>query len=108
MRWPSQINYHGTREYVTDRPQEAAVGQFRVTVAFVADAARRKFGRLLKLLWPAQTQQIMAHDPIRFSWLASAIAEDASSRRAPACPFPEQDSSNEPAPANPPTPANER
>ena len=101
MRWPSQINYHGTREYVTDRPQEAAVGQFRVTVAFVADAARRKFGRLLKLLWPAQTQQIMAHDPIRFSWLTSAIAEDA-------CPFPEQDSSNEPVPANPPMPANER
>ena len=108
MRWPSQINYHGTREYVADRPQEATIGQFRVTVAFVADAARRKLGRLLKLLWPAQTTQIMARDPIRFSWLASAIAEDASSRRATTCAFPERDTSNEPAAANPPMPANER
>ena len=81
-----QTNYHGSREYAVDRPNKAAVGQLRLTLAWLLDSARRRAEPLLRYLrLPTGTA-----DHSDFTWLGSAelrSPRDAGAGR----PFPERD-----------------
>ena len=92
MKWHLANDYHNSREYDGSPERGEIVSQARLTLAWLADAARRQVERLLKPQ-PAQTLETIMLKPgdhAGFTVLG-AVSNFAFHESAMTCPFPEQD-----------------
>jgi hypothetical protein len=93
MTWHRQTNFHNSRTYDDAAPRGAVVSQTRLTIAWLIDAARRKFRKATKPAAAPACDMIVVKlgNGRGFTVLGSAIAHHAVHESAMSCPFPEQD-----------------
>jgi hypothetical protein len=92
MKWHLGNDYHNSRAYDDEPPNGVVVGQAQLTIAWLLDAGRRQFERLLKPKPSApETILLTPGDMHGFTVLGAAIAHHAVHESALTCPFPELD-----------------
>ena len=87
MRWHHQTNYHGSREYASDAAERVVVGQLRLTLAFLLDAARRRFNALLGRAAPPTSTTILKMGDRRGFTVLGLPGFDADQPDASAAPW---------------------
>jgi len=92
MRWHRQTNFHNSRYYDDEAARAVVVSQVRLTIAWLIDAAQRKFRKITRPApEPASDMIVVKLGRGRgFTVLGSAIAHHAVHESAMTCPFPEQ------------------
>lgn len=93
MKWHRQTNFYNSRNYDDEGPRPVIVCQARLTIAWLIDAAQRKFRKATKPspARPADMIVVKLGGGRGFTVLGSAIAHHAAHESAMTCPFPEQD-----------------
>jgi hypothetical protein len=92
MRWRRHTDYHGSREYESDRAGNAPIGNLTLAFAWILYTARCQLERLLRPTLPPSTAMLpnKAH---RTGFTVLGSANDRLPRRgsaSAACPFPER------------------
>jgi hypothetical protein len=92
MGWRKQTNYHGSREYESDRPNHSTIGNARLIFAWILYSARSQLERLLRPALPT-VPAMLSDKAYREGFTVLGSANDRLPKRGPVstpCAFPEQ------------------
>ena len=91
MKWHRETSYRNSRDYGDDAPRGASVSQFRLTLAWLLDAARQGLEGMFGRGRPSDQMFLRPGNAHGFTVLGTAVSRHAVHESALTCPYPELD-----------------